>query len=287
MEGESYMQQSQSKHDEFEKACEKFKQGVQARNGARYEELQNADTAIAAAVHLAYNDAKRTLAGIGKYRDEKDNALKCIIEKLEDYFHKEKAPLTEEEFDKIHDELCQLWCKKFKSQEDGKLGTYGKAQKIVNMSFKYLYCSEAAKNHRDHFQYCHMPLDSFTLEWFRREQFGQDMPNKKITSWSNLENSENEADTFIDDGKECYSYHFYKKKIREIANEKISPLEMEFIVWPKIQMKLVAEGFLFGLEEDLTNERKKEIKAKSLKDKYDEIVKILDERRGPGEDSTH
>ena len=284
------MQQSPSKHDEFEKAREKFKQGVQTRNGTRYEKLQNADTAtaISAAVNLAYNDAKRTLAGIGKYSDKKDNALKCIIEKLEDYFHEEKAPLTEEEFDKIHDELCLLWCKEFKSPEDGKLGTYGKAQKIVNMSFKYLYCREDDENYRNHFKYCHMPLDSFTLEWFKREQFGQNRPNKIIASWSNLENSENDADTFIDDGKECYSYHFYKKKIRKIANGMdISPLEMEFIVWPQIQMELAAEGFLFGLEEDLTNERKKEIKAKSLKDKYDEIVKILKERRCPGEDSTH
>lgn len=282
------MQQSQSKHGEFEKAREKFKKGVEARNRARYEELQNTDTAISAAVNLAYNDAKRTLAGIGKYSDKKDNALKCIIEKLKDYFHEEKAPLTEEEFDKIHDELCLLWCKEFKSPEDGKLGTYGKAQKIVNMSFKYLYCREDAENHRDHFKYCHMPLDSFTLEWFKREQFGQNRPNKIITSWSNLENSENDADTFIDDGKEYYSYHFYKKQIREIANRMdISPLEMEFIVWPQIQMELAAEGFLFGLEEDLTNERKKEIKAKSLKDKYDEIVEILNKKRGPGEDGTH
>ena len=156
------------------------------------------------------------------------------------------------------------------------------------MSFKYLYCREDDENYRNHFKYCHMPLDSFTLEWFKREQFGQNRPNKVITSWSNLENSENDADTFIDDGKECYSYHFYKKKIRKIANGMdISPLEMEFIVWPQIQMELAAEGFLFGLEEDLTNERKKEIKAKSLKDKYDEIVKILKERRGPGEESIH
>ena len=95
------MQQSPSKHDEFEKAREKFKQGVQARNRTRYEKLQDANTAtaIAAAVDLAYNDAKRTLAGIGKYPDKKDNALKCIIEKLEDYFHEEKAPSAEEEFD--------------------------------------------------------------------------------------------------------------------------------------------------------------------------------------------
>lgn len=281
------MQQSQNKYNEFEKAREKFKQGVQVRNRTRYEELQNADTAIAAAVNLAYNDAKRTLAGIGKYSDKKDNALKCIIEKLEDYFHEENAPLTEEEFDKIHDELCQLWCKEFKSLENGKLGTYGKAQKIVNMSFKYLYCREDDESHQDHLKYCHMPLDSFTLEWFKREQFGQNRPNKIITSWSNLENSENDADTFIDDGKEYYSYNFYKKKIREIANGMdISPLEMEFIVWPQIQMELAAEGFLFGLEENLTNERKKEIKTKTLKDKYDEIAKILNERRIPGEDGT-
>ena len=66
----------------------------------------------------------------------------------------------------------------------------------------------------------------------------------------------------------------------------ISPLEMEFIVWPQIQMELAAEGFLFGLEENLTNERKKEIKTKTLKDKYDEIAKILNERRIPGEDGT-
>ena len=50
MEGESYMQQSPSKNDEVEKALEKFEQGVHARNRARYEELQNADIAIAAAV---------------------------------------------------------------------------------------------------------------------------------------------------------------------------------------------------------------------------------------------
>lgn len=165
------MQPSQSKHDEFKDAREKFKEGVEMQNGDRYKELKNADTAIAAAVNLAYNDTKRTLAGIGKYSDNKKKTLECIIEKLKAYFHKEKAPLTEEEFDQIHDELCQLWCKEFESLGDGKLGTYGKAQKIVNMSFKYLYCCDNAENYRDYFKYCHMPLDSFTLEWFKRERY--------------------------------------------------------------------------------------------------------------------
>ncbi len=273
------MQQLQINRNEFEKNRENFKKGIQIRNKTRYEELKNADTSIKAAVNLAYNDAKRTLTGIGKHSDKKDRALQCITKKLKDYFYKGKAPLTEEEFDKVHNELCQLWCKEFKSLEDGKLGTYGKAQKIVNMSFKYLYCREDAENYRDYFKYCHMPLDSFTLEWFKREQFGKNKPDKKIISWSNLENGENGADTFTDDGKECYSYHFYKEKIREIADRNdISPLELEFIVWPQIQMELAAEGFLFGLEDDLTKERKNKIQAKSLEKKYKEIVQILESK---------
>ena len=117
-----------------------------------------------------------------------------------------------------------------------------------------------------------MPLDSFTLEWFKREQFGEKKPDKKITSWSKLENHKN----VMDDGKECYSYYFYKRMIRKIANGmNISPLELEFIVWPQIRMELAAEGFLFGLEDVLTKDKKNRIQAKSLKEKYNEIVKIL------------
>ena len=280
------MRKTQSNQDEFIDAREKFKRGVEKRNEGYYENLQSNDisTAIEAAVDLAYNDAKRTLYGIGKHPGEKDQARKCLKDELNTYFTKNDAPSTEKDFDKIHDELCQKWCKEFKSL--GKLGTYGKAQKIVNMSFKYLYCRNDADKRKDHFKYCHMPLDSFTLEWFKREYPKQNNGNKLdniITSWSNLKSGDNnDPDTFIDDdGKKCYSYHFFKEEIRKIANNKgIFPLELEFIVWPQIQKELAAEDFLFGLEENLNKDDKNKIEEKSpkemsLKEKYNKIVEIL------------
>ena len=43
----------------------------------------------------------------------------------------EKAPEKEEDFDKKHSDLCAIWCRHFSGSD---LGTYGKAQKIINMS---------------------------------------------------------------------------------------------------------------------------------------------------------
>ena len=44
--------------------------------------------------------------------------------------------------------------------------TVGQAQKIINMSFKYLFCCADIRNSKlSHFTWCHMPLDSVTLEW--------------------------------------------------------------------------------------------------------------------------
>ena len=277
------MQQS----GEFEKARERFKKDVQQRNRDNYYKLKevNTEKAVRAAVELAYNDAKRTLTGIGNHTDKKKKVLKCIEDKLLCYF-KNKAPSNEAEFDVIHNELCQIWCDEFKDSQEGKLGTYGKAQKIVNMSFKYLYCCEDAEKYRDHFKYCHMPLDSFTLEWFKRNTHDK-ITAGKIASWSNLENGANE---FEMEGKKFYSYEYYKKKIREMAvndGRGFSPLELEFIVWPQIQMELAAEGFLFGLEDNLTDGLKKNIKKMSLEDKYNKIVTLLKESGYQGKNDIH
>lgn len=253
------------------------------------------------AVRLAYLDAKRTMSNIGtKYSAERDKALKDIETELHNYFFdaEEKikpAPATEKKFDEVHDHLCKIWRKTFIGK-DKEIGTYGKAQKIVNMSFKYLRCCKDADNFIAHFKFCHMPLDSFTLEWFKREvkKWYQDEKDKSfvagnVASWSALEDDESDASgyyTNAKDSKKYYSYRFYLKNIREYIKvenirhaeepkELLSPLELEFIEWPKTQKALAAEGFLFGLKEDLDNKQKERIIKMDLKDKYEEIVDYL------------
>lgn len=46
--------------------------------------------------------------------------------------------------------------------------TYGKAQKIVNMTMKQLYCFDNADKYHDTvFSFCHIPIDSIILEFFK------------------------------------------------------------------------------------------------------------------------
>lgn len=67
----------------------------------------------------------------------------------------------------------------------------------------------------------------------------------KIDSWSKMQNADTEY--YIDtNDKEFYPYDRYVKWIRDYIHDRkwsISPLELEFIIWPIMQKKLAAEGF--------------------------------------------
>ena len=264
---------------------------------------------IHVAVDLAYNDAKRTMNNIGELYEQKkdkqgnpdfaedatgnkllikDIALKRIEETLQQYFSEPEDRLVqfcnsliepnpeykefdEQTFDHFHDYLCGIWCEYFKKTKKPELGTYGKAQKIVNMSFKYLRCCGDADNYRLHFQYCHMPLDSFTLEWFKREVMNwykkedkdkdKEFRVGKMSSWSAIENDE--VEDSASNGKN-YPYSYYLNKIRNYIKNKefeLSPLELEFFAWPEIQAHLAAEGFWFALKENMEEKEEAEEEA--------------------------
>ena len=113
-----------------------------------------------ATVELAYRDAQRTLRGIGEFSNVKDSAIRDISFGIGEYVN---GLRTEQSFDSIHHELCELWTNRF----NGELGAYGKAQKIVNMSFKYLYTYyyQSDDKRLERLSDCHFTLDSYTLEW--------------------------------------------------------------------------------------------------------------------------
>lgn len=69
--------------------------------------------------------------------------------------------------------------------------TYGKAQKIVNMTMKQLYCFNKARTYKKSvFQYCHIPIDSVILEFFH-------LSSKYV--WSNLKT----YDEYLNVQKQC------------------------------------------------------------------------------------
>lgn len=107
---------------------------------------------------------------------------------------------------------------------------YGKAQKIVNMTCKYLMLFSDASDYQKVFQQCEMPLDSKILEYYNNTIVTSlnESKNSKIqkctTAWSNLEYEE---------------YEDIQKNIKEFCESNKNtdlnltgfPLIDEFTIW--------------------------------------------------------
>ena len=186
-------------------------------------------------------------------------------EQIENWFYKK----TEADFASVHHKACITVQTFLKNHYEEESCTYGKAQKVINMMFKHLYCMDGAENAEDRFQDCHIALDSFTLEWFKRAIVEQDIHMKKaeVDNWSVLQylagetyyqvaakkNSEdgNEEDSSApeDTSKQFYTYNYIVETIqtywaKNSANPYagLTPFQAEFYIWDEMQLHLAAEA---------------------------------------------
>lgn len=93
-----------------------------------------------------------------------------------------------ENFNEWHKNLCLNFVDKFNNEviKDNYMPIhFGKAQKIVNMNFKYLSTCDNADEYEEYFKYCHIPIDSYILKWYYREISPKTKACEKIP-WSNL-----------------------------------------------------------------------------------------------------
>jgi hypothetical protein len=116
--------------------------------------------------------------------------------------------------------------------------TFGKAQKIVNMTFKYMYCFDNADQYANKFEPCHIPLDSYILDWFfesykvnwETKNQGKKLTksgNYQLTVWSDLK-YEMDLDDIIPQYKEIQEW--IKRRL-DRAPTPVSRLEAEFVIW--------------------------------------------------------
>ena len=183
----------------------------------------------------------------------------------DDEFHK-----SQENFDKWHNGMCEEFLKTFNKYYESL--AYGKAQKIVNMTFKGIYCLKGAEQKEEYFKYCHMPLDSLTLEWFKRncKINGKAITKGKVLPWSKLEYATNKS---IDK----YSYSEIINSIRDFFSNETgwTPLKAEFLIWPQIQLELAAEGLVSELSKIDDSIDLKEFKNKSTQKKISVLKENL------------
>lgn len=157
------------------------------------------------AVYQGYLDMCRTLSGAASSAKRKKVAetREYIAEDLRRYFHG-KPKATADVFDSWYDAVLRDGHREF---------TVGQAQKVINMAFKYLYCLKDMRSGKpEHFLFCHMPLDGYTLNWYRE----QCDPAFGGVAWSKLD--------------DALLYFDIQEKIRERLAGKVV-LEEEFAIW--------------------------------------------------------
>ena len=176
--------------------------------------------------------------------------LDPFVTEIEKYFIS-PAPSTQTIFDAFHNNLCTIFLLDCKT--NGYIHTYGNAQKMINVLFKYLSCFEDAAKYKDWFKYCHMALDRFTYNGYRLP-FYRDVvyprihggPANGLTTWSTLGPKEYTDVTrdillYINSHPKTYNYYLdiiCQKELHILSsishlsvNYVLTPFEAEFFLW--------------------------------------------------------
>lgn len=216
---------------DFNTELANFRKGLILRNKINSNYNSNSvidEIIIKKSISLGYDDAKRTFKGIGKSTSNaKNNAFDNLKINILNYFSS-SAPSSWGDYCKYHEK----WCDDFINDLRPYAATCGQAQKIINMTMKYIYCLSSDK--RNHFKYCHMALDSYILAWYNKQKIGK----KTNTAWSTLDITEykkiqnNIYQYLSGDSPKYFKRMFGKNKLStEALQLDKEPIKAEFVIW--------------------------------------------------------
>ncbi len=198
---------------------EKYKMDFFAKSvlGSKVE-LEKTDSVIKCCIRKAYDDMKVA----GRF---------CLLEKTKDsfceWFYKELDKANYEfNFGLICEAEKQLKKNFDKKKSDRGITPFGLAQKIVNMTFKYLYVFHDYAKTKTKFDGCDCPLDSIVLGRLKKEKaFAEVVGAEKSsivwskitkTDYSNCQEAirrtieENKSIFINDNGKMAYDIYWSK-----------------------------------------------------------------------------
>ena len=220
------------------------------KNTKKSDEIaSNQDDLFKKAVNQGYLDMKRTTTKEKFTEDTKEAVFDYAYKRLKKYFESN----NNSEFDRWHKQTIKQMKK-----TSGNYLTVGQCQKIINMSFKYLYCCKDYGEDEDKkglFVDCHMPLDSYTLEWYKHKI------NKsyKGEKWSKIDDYDDYL-KIINDIRE------YIKK----NDSEMTVLEKEFIVWNTIKKDKTIKEF----EKSIKTMKGLKIPKKEIRDIFEDNLKV-------------
>lgn len=215
------------------------------------KEFGNKDEEKVVALELAYADMSR------RQRGHTPAMKKECTEYLESVFNK---PSEMDNFNQWHKDQCYALIKIWNSHKDD-FGTIGKAQKVLNMAFKYLSC--ITEDYKDVLINCHMTLDSYTLEWYKRVvmPYNKDNERKDVESlceWSKIQNYDNYYMLIQENIKNYLKNATYSVKIGGNETKPINlpkeRLNAEFVIWEGEKIKTHYAKLIDDMDSYLTGD---------------------------------
>ena len=174
------------------------------------------DDIYTCAVEQAWLDVCRTVS-TRENEDRIDQLKETAADCIRKYFHGKPKDNTVA-FDNWHESVLS-------SLTLSEIFTVGQAQKLVNMTFKYLYCCRDIREiSPDHFNRCHMPLDSFILGWYKSNCLKR---GEKVSDWSKLD----DIDVYFDivNGIRAHLSTHPEYNGAELPEQ---PLLADYCIWP-------------------------------------------------------
>ncbi len=171
------------------------------------------------AVSQGYGDASRKINGIGKkLKTDRDRVLINISKKIKAYFESFKI-ISKTDYDNWHKDLCESIIKDFDNIVGLKDVSFGIAQKIVNMTFKYLRCFYAgtAPFEIEKFKYCHCPIDTIICKNIIIFSNNYNVSKDDYIALFKVRDSQNEKESDTTPWSKL-DYDTYKK-LQEIVNK--------------------------------------------------------------------
>ena len=189
--------------------------------------------------HARGGKGKNTLTNNGDHRSSVECVLAQIGERIYQYFNIEPNVLNNQaNFDVFHESLCDSFLQdinEIRARVDYAPMSYGQAQKLINLSFKYISCFSDYLDFADFFTHCHIVIDNVVLKNLASPMLSK-MFSKTITEKiQGLSGGRFNEHGWTDFSKEDYIALMdeYRRVISPHL-ENLTYIELEYNMWPTI-----------------------------------------------------
>ncbi len=184
------------------------------------------------------------LIEVAPFRERVEDLLDSLGSRIWVYFNLEPNKANNQpNFDEFHEQLCDSFLdgiNPIRAAVGYAPMSYGQAQKLINLTFKYLTCYGDYSEFADLFRYCHMTVDAIVIGKLRDKEkmmrilgTQEEIGSMRLSNLSWTRFSKNDYKTFLNESRRVLSTYL---------GTRWSFMHLEYCLWAKDGVTLSNAG---------------------------------------------